>query len=254
MAAILGTAGLFAGTPAPSGKSIIVPQEPPENPWYFTAAVYGWLGAVEGDVGVGPVLVSADTSINDVIDEFDGAAMAYLELGYKRWSVGLDLIWSKLKDDASIQRGPVFGTANFEQEQALITFRLQYALIKNETTRVDAFVGGRWMYMDVDIGIDTNFGPGRNFGLTEDWIDPIVGVRVIHNFTDKCYVQAMGDIGGFGAESELTWQAQVGFGYRFTPKFSTVIGYRALGVDYDKDQFILDTVSHGPIVGFVYTF
>lgn len=255
MAAVLGSAGLFAGTPAPSSKSVVIPPEPPpEKPWYLTVAAYGWLAAVNGDTGIGPITVSADTSLNDLIDEFDGSFMTYIEAGCDRWSLGVDVVWGKLKDDASVERGPFFGRVGFEQEQWLITARIQYALVKNDTTRLDIFGGGRWMYLEVDIDVDTNIGPGRHFGIKEDWIDPIVGARVIHDFSDKCFVQVMGDIGGFGAESELTWQALVGLGYRFNPKLSTVLGYRALGVDYDKDNFLLDTISHGPFVGLSYTF
>jgi hypothetical protein len=255
VAAVLLAASLFAGTPVPSSKSVVLPPEPPpEDPWYLTVAAYGWLSAVNGETGVGPITVSADTSINDLIDEFDGAFMTYIEAGRDRWSLGVDVIWGKFKDDASIERGPFFGTAGFEQEQAIITARIQYALIKDDTTRLDVFAGGRWMYLEIDIDVDTNFGPGRHFGIKQDWIDPIVGARLMHDFSDKCFVWAMGDVGGFGAESEITWQALLGLGYRFTPKLSSVIGYRALGVDYDKDNFLLDTISHGPFVGLSYTF
>ncbi|HSI65101.1 MAG TPA: hypothetical protein VLE43_18385 [Candidatus Saccharimonadia bacterium] len=252
--AALWSATALAGTPVSSSKSVVIPPEPPEKAWYLTVAVYGWLSAVEGDTGIGPVAVSADTSLNDLIDEFDGSFMTYIEAGCDRWSFGLDIIWGKLKDDASITRGPFFGRAGFEQEQAIITGRIQYAVVKNDTTRVDIFAGGRWMYLEVDIDIDTNLGPGRHFGIEEDWIDPIVGARVIHDFSDKCFVQAMGDVGGFGVESEVTWQALLGLGYRFTPKLSSVIGYRALGIDYDQDNFVLDTISHGPFVGLSYSF
>lgn len=251
----LGPASLLAGTPAPSSKSVVLPPEPPpETPWYLTVAAYGWLSAVEGETGIGPLTVSADTSINDLIDDFDGAFMTYIEAGCDRWSLGVDVIWGKLKDDASIERGPFFGTAGYEQEQAIITARIQYAVVKNDTTRLDVFAGGRWMYLEIDIDVDTNLGPGRHFGIKEDWIDPIVGARAIHDFSDKCFVQVMGDVGGFGVESEVTWQALLGLGYRFNPNVSTIIGYRALGVDYDRDNFLLDTISHGPFIGLSCTF
>ncbi len=252
--AIFSHGAAFAGTPVSSEKSVVIPETPAEKEGYFTIAAYGWLSAVEGDTGIGPIAVSADTSINDLIDEFDGAFMTYLEAGYGRWSVGADLIWGQMKDDATLTRGPFFGRVGFKQEQAIITGRLQYALVMDDTTRLDVFAGARWMYLDVDVNIDTDFGPRRNFGMTEDWIDPIVGARVIHDFADKWFVQAMGDVGGFGAESEITWQALVGLGYRITPSVCTAIEYRALGVDYEKDRFSLDTISHGPFIGLSITY
>ena len=57
-------------------------------------------------------------------------------------------------------------------------------------------------------------------------------------------------IGGFGINSDLTWQAQGMLGYEFNELFSMGLGYRALGTDYSKDGFLYDIVSHGPVLGF----
>jgi hypothetical protein len=246
---------IFAGSPVTSEKSVIVPPAPPlQDEWYFTVAVYGWLSAVDGTTGVGPTSVSADTSISDMIDELEFGYMSYFEVGKGRWSLGVDAIYAKLSDDSAFAVGPVTGRANFEQEQAWITARLQYTVCKTDRHKLDLFAGFRWTYVDVDIDINTNLGPGVNLGLTRDWFDPIVGFRSVCDLSDKCFLQLMGDIGGFGVESDLTWQALAGFGYRFTPKLNGLLGYRALGVDYEKDGFKLDTTSYGPVIGLSYTF
>jgi hypothetical protein len=59
----------------------------------------------------------------------------------------------------------------------------------------------------------------------------------------------MGDIGWFGAASDLTWQAMAGFGYHFKDNCAGFTGYRALGVDYEDDGFVMDTVTYGPLIG-----
>lgn len=245
----------LAGTPIASEKSVVVPPVPPaQDEWYFTVAVYGWLSAVDGTTGVGPTSISADTSISDMVDELDFGYMSYFEVGKGRWSLGVDAIYAELSDGSTFAVGPVSGSADFEQQQAWITARLQYNLIKTDRHKLDIFAGFRWTYIDIDIDINTNLGPGVNLGLTRDWFDPIVGFRSVCDLSDKWFLQVMGDIGGFGVESDLTWQALAGFGYRFTPKLNGLIGYRALGVDYDKDGFKLDTTSYGPIIGLSYTF
>lgn len=256
LAAVLATAvPLSAGTVTPPEKSVVMPPAPPqEDPLYFTIAVYGWLSAVDGTTGVGPTSVSADTSIADVFDEIEFGYMSYFEVGKGRWSLGVDAIYGKLSDDAAFAVGPVTGSADFEQEQAWITARLQYTVCKTDRHKVDLFAGFRWTYVDVDIDINTNLGPGVNLGLTRDWFDPIVGFRSVCDLNDKWFLQLMGDIGGFGVGSDLTWQALAGFGYRFSPKLNGLIGYRALGVDYEEDGFKLDTTSYGPIIGLSYTF
>ena len=45
-----------------------------------------------------------------------------------------------------------------------------------------------------------------------------------------------------------------GIGYSFNEKVSAVAGYRALGVDYSNDGFVLDIVEQGPIFGVVMRF
>ena len=68
------------------------------------------------------------------------------------------------------------------------------------------------------------------------------------------YAQA--DVGGFGAGSDFSWQVVGTYGFDVdcfgTPPL-TVIGYRALAVDYSENgQFgrnDLDFVEHGPVMG-----
>jgi hypothetical protein len=50
------------------------------------------------------------------------------------------------------------------------------------------------------------------------------------------------------------WDVMGGVGYRFTDSFSTLLGYRALGVDYRDDGFVFDVVQQGPILGLVFRF
>lgn len=245
----------IAGTPVTSEKSVVIPAAPPaQDEWYLTVAAYLWTSAVDGTTGVGTTSISADTSIKDVLEELDFGYMGYFELGKGRWSLGVDVIYAELSDGSTFAVGPVRGSADFEQQQAWITARLQYTVCKTDRHKFDVFVGFRWTYFDIDIDVNTNLGPGVTLGLTRDWFDPIVGFRSVCDLNDKWFVQVMGDIGGFGVESDLTWQALAGLGYRFTPKLNGLIGYRALGVDYEKDGFKLDTTSYGPIIGLSYTF
>jgi opacity protein-like surface antigen len=59
----------------------------------------------------------------------------------------------------------------------------------------------------------------------------------------------LGDVGGFGVGSDLTWQAFGGVSYDINETWSIKAGYRALATDYENGGFRLDAVSHGPVVG-----
>ncbi len=94
----------------------------------------------------------------------------------------------------------------------------------------------------------------RTVSRTDDWWDPYIGLRGRFNLNDKFYLTAKGDIGGFGVGSDLTWTAEAALGCQITRSIFAEVGYRALGVDLDKDGLIMDTVTHGPQVTLGITF
>lgn len=66
----------------------------------------------------------------------------------------------------------------------------------------------------------------------------------------------IGDVGGFGAGSDFSWQAVATYGFDvncFGTPLRTVVGYRALAVDYSENGRFgkngLDLVQHGPVIG-----
>jgi hypothetical protein len=58
--------------------------------------------------------------------------------------------------------------------------------------------------------------------------------------------------------STFTWQLKGSVGYQFSPLFSTSLGYRILGMDYDKasgaEGFRYDVNTFGATIGFAFTF
>lgn len=85
----------------------------------------------------------------------------------------------------------------------------------------------------------------RTVARTDDWFDPYIGLRGRYNLSDKFYLTAKGDIGGFGVGSDLSWTAEAALGCQLSPRVSSEVGYRAYGVDYEKDGLLMDTITHG---------
>lgn len=80
----------------------------------------------------------------------------------------------------------------------------------------------------------------------DDWFDPYVGFRARYNLNEKFYLTAKADIGGFGVGSDLTWTAEAALGWKVMRNLYSEIGYRAIGVDYEKDGLTYDMITHGP--------
>jgi hypothetical protein len=68
------------------------------------------------------------------------------------------------------------------------------------------------------------------------------------------FINAYGDVGGFSAGSEFTWQALAGAGFQISKWFALIGGYRALGYNYRPNGTTLDLISHGPYGGIEITF
>jgi hypothetical protein len=96
---------------------------------------------------------------------------------------------------------------------------------------------------------------GANSGDME-WVDPFIGARIRHEFGGGQILTLVADVGGFGAGSDFSWQTIGTFAFDVnclgTP-INTVVGYRALAVDYSEDGAFgdngMDLIEHGPILG-----
>jgi hypothetical protein len=92
-----------------------------------------------------------------------------------------------------------------------------------------------------------------------EWVDPVVGGRMRHQFASGSEFNLEGDVGGFGAGSDFSWQAVATYGFDvnvFNTTMRSVVGYRALSVDYSQTgahgRNGLDWIQHGPVLGIAF--
>jgi hypothetical protein len=78
------------------------------------------------------------------------------------------------------------------------------------------------------------------------WFDPYVGLRGRYNFNKTFYTAVRGEIGGFGVGADLMWQVEGVIGINLTHCIFTEVGYRALGAEFENNNFVFDVVTHGP--------
>ena len=81
------------------------------------------------------------------------------------------------------------------------------------------------------------------------WVDPIIGLRAQVNFTRWLFLAAQGDVGGFGAGSQIVWNIQATLGINFTRNIFAELGYRYMYVDYDTDNLLYQMNSFGLFSG-----
>lgn len=244
-----------AGTQAPALTTApeMTPSSASSDGWSFRVAPYGWLTAMEGDVGIGPASAPIDVSFGDTLDSLDMTFMGAVELRNGRWGLGMDVIYGKLSTDTEAH-GFLFKSFRFEQTQWLLTPTLSYRAVQTENYYMDITAGARITILEAELTGRFDRGGQTGFSRDTNWVDPVVGLRGQAELGSGWFFRYAGDIGGFGVSSDLTWQAFAGIGYHFNQLASVAIGYRGLGVDYAKDRFSLDTVTHGPVIGVEFRF
>jgi hypothetical protein len=81
------------------------------------------------------------------------------------------------------------------------------------------------------------------------WVDPIIGLRTQINFTRWLFLALQGDVGGFGAGSQIAWFASGSIGINFTRNLFAEMGYRYFFMDYEKNGLTYDAAQSGLFMG-----
>lgn len=244
-----------AAYPAVAGTQIVeAPRllETPESSsaWWMTITPYGWVTATDGDMGVAGRVAPVDISFSDTLENLDLAFMLALECGFDRWVFGLDGLYGALSSSAGLPAiAAPYDRATINFDQFFGRVHAGYQVLADDSVTLTAFVGARYTYFSTDIDFTGGGVPTLSVDGSKGWFDPVIGMHGSWEINNRWFLHGGGDIGGFGVNSDLIWQANVGLGYRFTDSVSGLVGYRGIGVDYTDGGFVVDTISHGPIIG-----
>jgi hypothetical protein len=257
---VLGANGLdSAAAPA----SALIDQPPAADPtasspapatveypeWHFSVSPYLWFPGVHGTVGAGSHDASVHASPGDVLSHFRFGLMGAMEGRYKRLVLPLDIMWVRLGDDKALP-GPNLGaaTANVIASEFILTPKIGFRVVDQEKLKIDALTGFRYWHL----GQNLQFSPsilGLNISGSQNWVDPLVGGRIEAAPSSRIVVNILGDVGGWGAGSQLDYQVVGILGYRIKPKWTLQAGYRYLDVNYRSGRTIFDTAMGGAMFG-----
>jgi hypothetical protein len=219
--------------------------EEPGNWDFGLAPLYLWAININGDFGLAGRTVQAQIDFGDVWNNLEGVFTTRFYGVYKD-KVGFIIDYNYLNLGTQTVSGQVNLSTSLTSHifDAVVTYRLMSG--KNQ---IDALAGIRYMKIDAE----TEF---NNLGISldgyVDWVDPVIGARYVYGLSENWSVQFFGDLGGFGAGSDFTWQLAGLFNYHPWRHVALVAGYRALYADYESDgdlEFKYDATIHGPLIG-----
>lgn len=248
-------------------------EEPKHGEWQFSVTPYIWAAGMEGDLGVKGRAASVDASFLDVVEAADSlfGFMGVFEARKGDWSAFVAPMYLNIGVDENVGIGPLTIDADTTTEFTMIEFGGSYRLVNStlgsesgegggQPAWIDVIAGGRYTKLEAEIDLKVS---AASLGLSgtrvsqgsRDWFDPFVGVRAHAYLTEKVWVQARGDVGGFGVGSDFSWHALGLLGYDFKMfgrDASIAAGYRALYMDFEEGSgsnlFQYDITMHGPII------
>jgi len=234
--------------------------------WQHRILIYGWFPSIEGTLsydipGSGG---SASSDASDYLDNLKGVFMGAYEGRKEKWSFKVDLIYLDFanfeQNAVSIPIAPGQGEVRVGAEQSLTGWQFGlyggYSMVQTPQATFDILAGLRYLDLDMEAALDISGPlppalPGRSLSQSVGLWDGIVGVKGHFNLNENWYIPYHLDVGT--GDSDLTWQAVGGVGYRFDWG-GLLLGYRHLYYDQGDSGAIQDLEFSGPVLGVNFDF
>ena len=221
--------------------------------WQYTLTAYLW-GTNTGVTAETPFgTVDAELSLSDALKDIDFAFSGTFEARKDKWSLFTDGIYVKVSPTQLTPRGILADDVTVRTQMTIISGFAGYRVLEQQGMFVDLAGGFRWAKLDSDI--DFAGGPldGDVFSSSDSWVDPVIGVRVGTQLSDKMTATLFTDYGGFSGDSS-TWQVSATLGYELNENWSLVGGYRYMEFDREIDGRDFSMDQSGLLFGASYKF
>ncbi len=252
------------------GKVVTFSAQPstPQGPagstdgWRVTwAPSYLWFSGFSGTVGAGGRTASVDAGFWDLASHLNFAWSTMLDVGKGRFGVVTDLQYIHLEDDHTFSGPPppLFSGVNANSKLFVLDPEFYVRAVDTDRGSFDFLGGFRYWHLKNDIEFRPGVLSGVNVSASDNWVDPIIGLRFRINLDQdkKWFLPAKADIGGFDAGSNYTWQVFGGIGRKlklFGHSSAIIVGYRKLFVDRTSDGKLMKVSLSGPIFGTTISF
>lgn len=285
--AVMGPAASADLGPQPREQLAELP--PPPSQWQFSFTPYGWLPWISGNMVVKGRALDVAVDPIQIIDHLDWSTlpiwMSYAEARRGPLSLFNDVVYAQLSGSGGFTRS-VSGRRATATFGAHVEADYQLAIVEaggtyeiwsrggrgsSGSTAFDLLAGARYWHQDVDVSADLTGTVALNgpLGITisgnraiassgsVDWVDPFIGARVRQQLAPGQEIVLRGDVGGFGAGSQFTWEAIATYNWLLCVTHGIpvdgYVGLRALSADFSQgsgtSKFEFDNVIYGPVIG-----
>jgi hypothetical protein len=233
-------------------KKVHNPNPPPSD-WHVEwVPLYLWFSGLSGNVGAAGQVAPVSVSFSDVVKQLNIGLMSNLDVRRKRIGVYTDLIFMSLSSDQKTTPiGSTYVGFSANVKELVLDPEVYVRVVDKDRGSIDVIGGARFWHLNNALDL---FPPNNQTtvtaGQTQSWIDPVLGARFRLNLNKGLFLNLNGDAGGFGAGSDLTYQIYTGVGKEFKKKYSMLLGYRYMYVDYKNGGFLYNVHMTGLQAGF----
>lgn len=221
--------------------------------WSVSVSPYIWASGIRGKVGqFGQPPARLNSSFSDVMSELDLAFMGAVEARHGRFSLLGDVMYSQLSADGSTDYGILSRSVEVKSKSFSGFFGAGYTVLESDNGHLDVIGGGRLWHASTEIALKGGALGGRSRTDSATWVDAVAGLRGQYALNEHWYLTGWGVIGA--GQAKLDWDATAALGYQFKSNLSAMLGYRALGVNFNRNGFVYNVIQQGPILGFAYRF
>lgn len=228
-----------------------------EDGWQYSAAVYVWAAAVGGRTTTGS---SVEVSFSDIVDNLEGAFLGAFEARKGRWSILTDAVYLDVAKTSDVPLGPgpiLTGDVSLDLTTKVFHLAGGYNLLTEGQSRLDFIAGARNLDLDTAL-VATVDGPGPLepppivASASDNAVDFIVGLKGNVALSERWFLPYYVDVGG--GDSDSTWQATVGVGFRASGWVDLALVYRHLEWSFDSNPLVDSLEFSGPTFGAIFRF
>lgn len=224
---------------------------PAEGRTIVQVTPYVWASGFGGTLRPGPgaPVVTVDKSFGELLEDVDAAFFVSGLVKHDRLVVLADLTHSSSSREGLVPTSnpavPVV-PAEGSLRQTSATALVGYRAVEQDGASLDVLVGGRAWWIRPKASV-----PALNVAASAkaSFVDPVFATRLNIKTSPRFSLLLYGDIGGFGAASEVTGQAVATANFKVARNIWLSGGYRYLYVDYKNGRVRTAAALAGPLLG-----
>ncbi len=221
----LGSRTIFRSRPRLKPGLVVLCMTLGSQPWITTASQaedfasphlefdftpYLWISSVVGTTSARNPNIPSQTATASYGDLFSHLSSIPLigafEVRYGRFGLLTDLMVIPLKTDIQTN-GVAFSGGSVSVTELISTILPTYRVLETNDQSLDFGAGARVMAFWTKFSVNAGVLPGFSTSPSLSWAAPIAGLRYHLDLPRPFGLTIYGDVGGLGANSNLTWQA-----------------------------------------------